>query len=333
MISYPIKFEPILKEKIWGGSKLKTLLNKDARTDHVGESWEISGVKGNVSRVSNGIYKGMELNKVIENFEGALVGKENFDNFGTNFPLLIKFLDAQTNLSVQVHPDDKMAKVKHQSFGKTEMWYILDSAPNAEIVLGLNDQNKDTSILSTINSDNVYSIFNTIKVEKGDSYFIPAGKIHAIGAGIMVAEIQQTSDITYRVYDWDRIDDTGKQRELHTDLAISATKLFPENGKNKYDPKSTGPCNLVDCTYFTTNIIDVTAYKKLNYRRLDSFVILMCVEGNMTVSVNGYNEPLSLGETVLIPANSNEVICHGSHAKILEVFIRPQASAFRQFAA
>lgn len=333
MINYPIKFEPILKEKIWGGSKLKTVLSKGAITEQVGESWEISGVEGNVSTVCNGVYKGMELTKVIEKFEGALVGNENFQNFGTNFPLLIKFLDAQTNLSVQVHPDDTMAKQRHQSFGKTEMWYIMDSEPNAEIVLGLKDPDVDPTILSSVTSSNVYSIFNTEKVKKGDSYFIPAGKVHAIGAGVLAAEIQQTSDLTYRVYDWDRVDDRGERRKLHTNLAITATKKFLDNGKKEYDVTSQHSCNLVDCCYFTTNIFNVTVFKKVNYRRLDSFVILMCVEGSAVVSVNGYKEPLKMGETVLIPASSKEVIFHGTHAKVLEVFIKPKSSSYRQLAA
>ncbi len=333
MRTYPIKFEPILKEKIWGGSKLKNILGKATTGENIGESWEISGVEGSVSRISNGLYKGMELKTALEKFQDQFLGTENFEKFGTNFPLLIKFLDAQTNLSVQVHPDDKKAKELHDSFGKTEMWYIMDSDPDAEIVLGLKDVNTNLGILSSINAENVSSIFNTEKVKKGDSYFIPAGKVHAIGAGILAAEIQQTSDITYRVYDWDRKDAHGNERELHTQLAIDATKKFEGNGKKEYTVEKNTTSNLADCDYFTTNVIEVSGIKKLEYERLDSFVVLMCVNGRGSVTINDYTEHISLGETVLVPSISKDVVLRSSNARFLEVFIRPLMHPFQTLAA
>ena len=243
---YPIKFNPILKEKIWGGNKLKNILGKQTESSNVGESWEISDVKGNISIVSNGQYKGRNLKELINQYKADFLGYSNFENFGTNFPLLIKFLDAKTDLSVQVHPDNDMAKQHHNSFGKTEMWYIMDSDDNADIVLGLKDKNIHPEILQNINSDNVEAVFNRESVKKGDSFFIPAGKIHAIGAGVLAAEIQQTSDITYRVYDWDRTDDKGKKRELHTHLAQKATKHFDSNGKAEYNIRENESANLVN---------------------------------------------------------------------------------------
>lgn len=332
MRTYPIKFEPILKEKIWGGAKLKNQLNKNAVHENVGESWEISGVEQNISIIKNGLYKGMGLQDALSKYKEELLGEENFNNFGTNFPLLIKFLDAKTNLSVQVHPDDSMAKERHNSFGKTEMWYIMDSDPNAEIVIGLKAANTDSSILNSVNANNVDAIFNKEKVTKGDSFFIPAGKVHAIGAGVLAAEIQQTSDLTYRVYDWDRKDDQGKTRELHTGLAIKATKHFPETSKNDYVLKPNGTCNLVECPYFTTNILDVKSEKTKNYQDLDSFVILMCVEGSGTIAVDNYKESIRIGETILVPAKSKDVTFHASNAKFLEVYILPQASKIQQAA-
>ena len=321
MKAYPIKFAPILKEKIWGGEKLSKILNKKTNLKNVGESWEISGVEDNISVVANGPYKGESLNDLIKSHKSDFLGKKNTDTFGEEFPLLIKFLDAKTNLSVQVHPDDEMAKAQHNSFGKTEMWYIMDSDEGAEIVLGLKDNDLDKNVLGDINASNVNDIFNTEQVKQGDSYFIPAGKIHAIGAGVLAAEIQQTSDITYRVYDWDRTDANGHQRDLHTDAAIKATKTFPSTGKSNYQLEADKTSNLVDCEYFTTNIFEVKSNQKRDYRNLDSFVIFMCVEGSAEVTIDNVTETVTMGETILIPANTDSVTFNSEGSKLLEVFI------------
>ena len=318
---YPIKFNPILKEKIWGGNKLGTLLGKDTDKDNVGESWEISDVNGNISEVSNGVYKGASLKTLIADHEAQLLGTDNFANFGYNFPLLIKFLDAKTDLSVQVHPDNKMAKKHHNSFGKTEMWYIMDSDTNADIVLGLKDKTVNPEVLNHINANNVDAVFNREQVKKGDSFFIPAGKIHAIGAGVLAAEIQQTSDITYRVYDWDRTDDSGHKRELHTQLAEKATKQFDSNGKADYTLQPNTKTNLVNCEYFTTNILDITKRQIKEYSNLDSFVVFMCVEGQLEITAGLHTETVKMGETILIPANTQEVTFNSDNAKLLEVYV------------
>ena len=321
MQAYPIKFAPILKEKIWGGEKLSNILNKKTDSKNIGESWEISGVEDNISMVSNGLYKGKSLNDLIKSHKSEFLGKKNIDTFGEHFPLLIKFLDAKTNLSVQVHPDDEMAKAHHNSFGKTEMWYIMNSDEDAEIVLGLKDNDLDKNVLGDINASNVNDIFNTEQVKQGDSYFIPAGKIHAIGAGVLAAEIQQTSDITYRVYDWDRTDVNGNQRDLHTDAAIKATKSFPSTGKSNYQLEADKTSNLVDCEYFTTNIFEVKSNQKRDYRNLDSFIIFMCVEGSAEVTIDNVTETVTMGETILIPANTDSVAFNSEGSKLLEVFI------------
>lgn len=333
MEAYPIKFSPILKEKIWGGEKLSSILNKKSDSKNIGESWEISGVEGNISVVANGLYKGKTLNDLISKYKSEFLGHKNIETFGEHFPLLIKFLDAKTNLSVQVHPDDAMAKAKHNSFGKTEMWYIMDSDDGAEIVLGLKNNTIDKKVLADINASNVNAIFNTEKVKQGDSYFIPAGKIHAIGAGVLAAEIQQTSDITYRVYDWDRTDADGVQRELHTDLAQQATKSFASNGKSNYVLEQNKTSNLVDCDFFTTNIFEAKGSQKRAYSNKDSFVVLMCVEGIAEITVNNQTEFVSMGETVLIPANSKSVVCNGQGAKLLEVFIDSKNASFKKIAS
>lgn len=318
---YPIKFNPILKEKIWGGNKLKEILSKQTNKSEVGESWEISDVNGNISEVSNGVYIGTNLKNLIENHEAEFLGTHNFEHFGYNFPLLIKFLDAKTDLSVQVHPDNDMAKKHHNSFGKTEMWYIMDSDKDANIVLGLKDESTNPEILNHITSDNVETVFNRESVNKGDSFFIPAGKIHAIGAGVLAAEIQQTSDITYRVYDWDRVDNNGQKRELHTKLAEKATKKFKSNGKAIYKLESNKSANLVNCNYFTTNILNVNSNYIKNYKNLDSFVIFMCVEGIVELTAGDVTESLKMGETVLLPAINDEVEFNSQSGKLLEIYV------------
>lgn len=321
MLVYPIKFNPILKEKIWGGNKLKNILGKETDKQNIGESWEISDVDENISLVSNGKYRGINLKELIEQHKEDLLGTANFQKFGCNFPLLIKFLDAKTDLSVQVHPDDKMAKKHHNSFGKTEMWYIMDSDENADIVLGLKDEKTNPKILKNINAENVNDVFNREQVKKGDSYFIPAGKIHAIGAGVLAAEIQQTSDITYRVYDWDRKLDDGQKRELHTTLAQKATKSFESKGKAKYYLNSEKGSNLVNCEYFTTNILNIKNHQAKDYSNLDSFIIFMCVEGTVSITAGCQTETLKMGETALVPAKADEVAFNSKNSKLLEVYV------------
>lgn len=320
MKAYPIKFNPILKEKIWGGTKLKTILNKETASNNIGESWEISGMSQNISLTSNGCYKDVSLAKLLSSYKADFLGANNYKVFGDEFPLLIKFLDANTNLSVQVHPDDEMAK-KHDSFGKTEMWYIMDSDDNAEIILGLNKNQEDLNVLKNVTGQNVYDVFNSEKVQKGAHYFIPAGKVHAIGAGVLAAEIQQTSDITYRVYDWDRVDASGNSRDLHISEAISATKNFKED-LEIVNQTSTESETLVNCEYFTTNIINIDSQRKVNYEELDSFVIFMCVEGAGTITVDHHPETIAKGETILIPACADFVEITGDNLQLLEVYIK-----------
>lgn len=318
---YPLKFQPILKDKIWGGTKLKSILNKSSESKTIGESWEISGVDGNISEVSNGVYKGTSLTNMLINYKEDFLGIENYQKFGPKFPLLIKFLDATTNLSVQVHPDDHMAEKYHKSLGKTEMWYIMDSDENAEIILGIKEHYRNANILSNINARNVRDVFHMEQVQKGDCYFIPAGKVHAMGAGVLAAEIQQTSDVTYRVYDWDRTDDSGKERMLHTDKAIEATKLSPNYSKRDSIIKSNKNAPLVTCEYFSTQLLSVEGILFRDYSALDSFVVLMCVEGRVSITTNNFTDILSKGETVLLPALTQDIELRSQSAKLLEIYI------------
>ncbi|NJY62385.1 mannose-6-phosphate isomerase [Salinimicrobium sp. CDJ15-81-2] len=323
MLNYPISFEPILKDKIWGGNKLKNILNKNSNREDIGESWEISGVRGDISVVANGPLKGKTLNDLLEEYKERLLGEKNFKKFGAEFPLLIKFIDAKTELSVQLHPHDDIAKERHNSFGKTEMWYIMQADEGAEINVGFKKSISKEEYLQYLNSGKITELLNFEKVKKGDSFFINTGKVHAIGAGVLLAEIQQTSDITYRIYDWDRVDSEGKARDLHTDLALDAINFEKkEDFRNEYTRVQNHSTNVASCEYFTTNFLPVSGYITKNYSHLDSFVIYMCVSGEAEVTVDGNSEKIVQGQTLLIPAENNQVQITSEDVELLEVFVQ-----------
>lgn len=322
---YPLKFAPIYKDKIWGGNKIKSVLNKDfGNLPNCGESWELSGVEGNVSVVTNGYLAGNDLNELIEVYMGDLVGEEIYEQFGNEFPLLIKFIDANDDLSIQVHPDDEMAAERHNSYGKTEMWYVIQADKGAKLQSGFNQQVDQELYLEKLEKVELTDILNFEEVTSGDVFFIPAGRVHAIGKGILLAEIQQTSDITYRIYDYDRRDDKGNTRELHTDLALDAIDytVFPEY-KTKYEPKANESVELASCKYFTTNILELNEIVEKDYSQLDSFVIYICLEGELAVETESGNETIKLGETILLPASTegSKLNPVSAKAKLLEVYI------------
>ena len=322
MLNYPIKFTPILKEKIWGGKKLKEIFNKDASGDQIGESWEISGVKGDVSVVENGPLQGKSLSQLQQEYRGDLVGNRIYQQFGDEFPLLIKFIDAKTELSVQLHPDDEIARQRHDSFGKTEMWYILQADEGAEINVGFKESISKEKYLEYLKAGKITELLNFEKVKKGDSFFIRTGKVHAIGAGVLLAEIQQTSDITYRIYDWDRVDAQGNSRELHTELALDAIDFERKDDfRLTYNQEPNTSNQVASCEYFTTNYLSVAEDLKKDYSQLDSFVIFMGVSGKVTVQVGDHEESLTAGQTLLIPAAVKEVSLSGEKAELLEVYI------------
>jgi mannose-6-phosphate isomerase len=318
---YPLKFQPILKDKIWGGQKLQQLLHKSTSSTKAGESWEISDVEGDTSIVANGPLKGTSLKTLMDTYTSDLMGTKNFRQFGNKFPLLIKFIDAKQDLSVQLHPNDKLAKARHNSFGKTEMWYVVQADPASNLIVGFNQEMTPELYVKHLEDKTLQSILNFDAVKAGDTYFIEVGRIHAIGAGVLLAEIQQTSDITYRVYDWDRVDADGNERELHNDIALEAFDFdMPDNFRVQYAPKSNVSTELVSCPYFTTNVLEVTeTISKQNTQ--DSFVIYMCVEGKANLVVDGIVTEFSMGETVLIPACIETFSISSNHAKLLEVYI------------
>ena len=323
-ILYPLKFKPILKEKIWGGNKLNTILGKDLYQDKkIGESWEISGVKDNISVVSNGQLVGNNLQELVEIYMSDLVGDKVFEKFGIEFPLLVKFIDANKALSIQVHPDDELAGKRHNECGKTEMWYVIQADNNSEIVTGFKQKINKKQYQKYFQEGRLNQILNIEKVKEGEVFFIPAGRIHASGKGILLAEIQQTSDLTYRIYDWDRKDKNGNSRKLHTELALEAIDFSVyDNYKTPYKKTKNQSVSILECEYFHTNILNFNKPIEKDYSLIDSFVIIMCLKGGLLLYYKTDKEQVNHGETVLIPASLDNIIFEPlGESKILEVFI------------
>lgn len=317
---YPFIFEPILKERLWGGTKLKEVLGKPITNDITGESWELSTVEGDVSIIANGELKGTSLKEIINNEAEALLGKSVLQRFGKEFPILIKFIDAKQDLSIQLHPNDELAKKRHNSFGKTEMWYVMDADEGANLIVGFNKDVTREEYSQSIEDNTLLDLMNYEPVKEGDTFFINTGKIHAIGAGVLLAEIQQTSDVTYRVFDFNRKDKDGNLRELHTDMALDAMDFKKKDDfKVSYHHEDNNPNEMVNCPYFKTKYIQLTKELKQDISNRDSFTIYMCVTGSVEISTETGKVVLNKGETALIPADSNSVQLNTTKAKILEV--------------
>lgn len=321
---YPLRFQPIYKYRIWGGNKLKSILNKEYEEDNIGESWEISDVGGDETFVINGDLKGKTLRQLIEEFKDDFVGKSVYNTFGNEFPLLIKFIDAKTPLSIQVHPSNEIAKERHNSFGKNEMWYVMQADKDAELIVGFDEQITEEQYKTHLEKSTILNVMHHEIVSKGDTFYIPTGRVHAIGAGVLLAEIQQTSDITYRIYDYDRVDSkTGKKRELHNESAIDVIDYKVYNTyKSKYELKTNQSNTLVNSPYFTTNILKLQGSVNRDYTSLDSFVIYICVEGCIDVECNNTNYKMEQGETLLLPASLNFLKLDSHDAVLLEVSLR-----------
>lgn len=322
---YPIKFKPVYQYRIWGGSRMQTMLNKPACTDGgCGESWELSGVEGHISVVSNGFLEGNDLQELVEIYMGDLVGERVYEKYGIEFPLLIKFIDAMDDLSIQVHPGDELAKKRHNAYGKTEMWYVLYAEEGAQLNAGFNQPVDREKYLEYLEKGRLLEILNYVDVKAGDVFFMPAGRVHAIGKGIVVAEIQQTSDITYRIYDFDRKDKNGNLRELHTEWALDAIDFtYHKDYKTHYTPVRNKTAEVVTCPYFTTNVIEFDSPVTKDISHIDSFVVYICVEGDFEITWEEGRESISKGDTVLIPASFEEyqLVPSGKGARVLEVHV------------
>ncbi len=319
---YPLKFKPYYRQTIWGGNKLQELFGRDLnRMNNVGESWEISGLKGHVSVVSNGFLKGNTLTELIEVYMGDLVGERVFEKYGLEFPLLIKYIDASDILSIQVHPDDRLAEERHQCRGKTEMWYVIGADKDASLMIGFNRDTTRDEYLEYLGSQRLHELMNVEKVQKGDVFYIPAGTLHAVGAGVFMAEIQQSSDITYRVYDWDRQDEHGRRRELHTRLAIDAIN-FTKCNNYKIPAPDVKTVPLVKSPHFQTNFLPVGQTAERDFYEIDSFIVYLCLNGACRIASRNHTIPLTCGDTVLVPASLNSVeIIPAKDTTLLEIYI------------
>ena len=324
MALYPMKFSPILKKVIWGGTEICEFKGISSEEDKIGESWEISGVEGNVSVVSNGSLEGHRLDAVLAEYKAELLGAENYNRFGNTFPLLIKFIDARDNLSIQVHPDDELARLRHDSFGKTEMWYVIKAADGACLYSGFKKQITPEKYVQSIEDGTFMEYLDRQAVKAGDVFFLPAGRVHAIGAGTFIAEIQQTSNITYRIYDYKRTDANGNERELHTELAKDAIDYrVYESHRTDYVTQKDQAVLLKSCNYFTTHLLDLEDSFLRDYSQIDSFVVYICMEGEAALEDDkGNNLMLKKGESVLLPATTHSMtILPVSGVKIMETYV------------
>lgn len=321
---YPFKFEPILKPIIWGGSDICRFKNIAPIQEGIGESWEISGVRNNISRISNGELAGTSLDELLNSRGEELVGKKIYQKFGNTFPLLIKFIDARDDLSIQVHPDDVLGKERHNSFGKTEMWYVINAAPGAYLYSGFKEAITPEEYPETVKNNTFTDKLMRYELKAGDVFYLPAGRVHAIGSGCFIAEIQQTSDITYRIYDYNRKDAAGNSRELHTELAKDAIdfKVY-DSYKTEYEKEINHPVKLVNSPYFTTHLLEMDSLMERDYTALDSFVIYICMAGHCTVKDNkGYSEIIRQGESLLLPSDTKSVqIIPNEFSRLLETYV------------
>lgn len=321
---YPFTFRPILKSVIWGGADICPFKGITPVQEGIGESWEISHVEGNVSVVENGSLAGESLDNLIQTYGEKLMGKKVVARFGNTFPLLIKFIDACDNLSIQVHPDDELARKRHNSFGKTEMWYVVKTSADAALYSGFSQQIDAEEYVKRVENNTIMDVLQRYEVNAGDVFFLPAGRVHAIGAGCFVAEIQQTSNITYRIYDYDRRDANGNGRELHTELAKDAIDytLYPDY-RTHYTRRENEKVELVSCPYFTTNLLEYDKPVTRDCSGIDSFVIYICMEGKAVIKDNNGQEiSVHQGQSVLIPAEATAVeITPSPSAKFMETYI------------
>lgn len=324
---YPIKFRPILKQHIWGGEALLEMKRgQRIRVDKskvYGESWDVSGIEGNISVISNGFFKGNNLQEAIEVYMGEIVGESVFERFGLSFPLLLKTLHCKDKTSVQVHPDDELAAERHDSCGKTEMWYVVSAEPDAMLYIGFKDTNiTREQYIDAVAMGTVADIIEPVSVKAGDAFIIPSGTVHSISGGVTLIEIQQPVDLTYRIFDWNRVDSNGNSRELHTAYAVDAID-FSSNVANcrlNYKIRTNQAVEIVKCDYFTCNILSVEGTAERNLSSLDSFILYYCTDGEAQITTDDGCETIKKGEVVLIPADANEITVTGK-ATLLEYYI------------
>ncbi|MDP4266140.1 MAG: mannose-6-phosphate isomerase [Bacteroidota bacterium] len=321
---YPLKFKTQFYEKIWGGNKIRSIFHKDySPLKNCGETWELSGVRGKESVIINGELEGKTINELISLYKSELVGGKVYEQFGDKFPLLIKFIDANDDLSIQVHPDDELAMKRHSCTGKTEMWYIIQADEGAKLISGFRSEMDKDIYRKKLSDKTLKEILNFEEVKSGDVFYIPAGRVHAIGKGIFLAEIQQSSDITYRIYDWDRLDAEGRERELHTEQALEAIDFTHyDSYKTDYKYEKNETVGIVSEKFFTTNFLEFDKQIIKDYSQIDSFVIYVCVEGRFEMKYSDSTIQVEAGEVVLLPAALKKIAFIPVVAsKVLEVYV------------
>ena len=316
------RFVPLLKQTLWGGDRIIPFKKLNSSLDSVGESWEVSCVAGHETVVSVGEYAGMSLGELVASLKDKLVGRACYEAFGNEFPLLIKFIDARSQLSIQVHPDDDTARRRGFSRGKTEMWYVMHSEPGAMLYSGLKQPITPEDYERMVDDGTITDVLDRYDVRQGDVFYLPAGRIHSIGAGVFLAEIQETSDVTYRIYDFKRKDKDGHYRQLHTAEARDCIDYnVAGDHRTHYTPRKNEKVELVSCRWFTTSLYDIGETKAIDYSSLDSFVVLIGIAGSGTISVDGSApEAFHAGDTLLLPAVAGSVSVSGS-LKFLETHI------------
>ena len=322
---HPLKFIPVFKYRLWGGEKLRSVLHKEYSETTIGESWEISDVENGETVVSKGYFKGKSLRDLTDEYKGEFLGKVVYEQFGNDFPLLIKFIDAKTPLSIQVHPGNEIAKERHNSFGKNEMWYVMEADKDAELIVGFDEKLAKKEYHKYVVDGTISEVMHHENVAEGDTFYIPTGRVHAIGSGVLLAEIQQTSDITYRIYDYNRVDaKTGELRDLHNDLAIDVIDFeCHDTYKTSYETKTNASNKLVHSPYFTSNILIIEGTLQKDYSNLDSFVIYICVDGFLELKYDNEIFSLKKGETILLPASIHKIELKSlsEKSKLLEVYL------------
>lgn len=320
---YPLKFVPQFFHRIWGGDKLQHLFDIQPSNQPIGEVWLISSIDGYSSRVSQGPLKNQCLQNLVNTYGSELLGKHFFKNGNSSFPLLIKLIDASQDLSIQVHPNDELARKRHNSSGKSELWYIIEAEKDAYVLNGFNETLNSQLVEKSVEEGNLMDKMNKVPCQKGNVYYVPSGRPHAIGGGILLAEIQQASDVTYRLYDFDRIDSkTKRKRELHLQEAFDALDYRSHQHKPiKFSEHKNQVNKIIETPHFNTNLLPISGKMELDYSTIDCFVILICVEGNLDFKQDHTRYALAMGDVLLLPANTLNVQVESSKAKILEVSI------------
>lgn len=326
---YPFLLNPNLHTVVWGGRKLCPYKGLPDAQEPIGESWEVSAVPSSPCTIANGPLAGRDLISIVEEYGAELLGEAVYKQYGGKLPLLVKFIDAERDLSIQVHPDDEMARREHNKFGKTEMWYIIDAEPGAALYAGFKDRITPYEYKKRVEDGTICDVLARHEVHPGDVFYIPAGRVHAICGGIMLAEVQQSSDVTYRIFDYNRLGLDGKPRELHTELAAKAIDFnVEEDYRTHYGDTIERAAQVIDTPFFDVRVMDIREPFHRNLIKYDSFIISMCIKGSCTIALRDYEGPegeitLTEGHSCLIPASiaDYDIIPSSSSARILETHI------------